>query len=144
LIALDSNVLVYADRADLPLHVKARERLYALASGMDPWALPVFCIAEFVRVVTNPRFFSRPTPLPEALKAVEALLESPTARLLVPGPRFWSVLRHMATEARVAGDAVFAAQIAAVCRESGVNTILTEDRGFERFSGITVQRLSAA
>ncbi|MGH2728356.1 MAG: type II toxin-antitoxin system VapC family toxin [Actinomycetota bacterium] len=39
------------------------------------------------------------------------------------------------------GNLFIDAQIVAVCLEYGATTILTENRDFRRFSGITVQRL---
>jgi predicted nucleic acid-binding protein len=44
-------------------------------------------------------------------------------------------------EAGSRGNLVFDAQIVAVCREHGAGTLLTEDRDFRRFSGISVRRL---
>ena len=37
---------------------------------------------------------------------------------------------------------MFDAQIAAVCREHGIERILTDDSDFERFSALHVQRLA--
>ena len=36
---------------------------------------------------------------------------------------------------------VFDAQIVALCRESGVSRLVTEDRDFDRFKGLHVERL---
>jgi predicted nucleic acid-binding protein len=43
----------------------------------------------------------------------------------------------------VRGNLVFDAQIAAVCLEHGATTLLTEDRDFSRFRGITTVSLAA-
>ncbi len=40
-IAVDTNVLVYAHRAESPLHGVARERLKSLAEGATPWRCAV-------------------------------------------------------------------------------------------------------
>ena len=37
---------------------------------------------------------------------------------------------------------MFDAQIAALCREHGIDTILTNDRDFERFEPLQVRRLN--
>ena len=63
MIAIDTNILVYAHREELPLHRKARARLVGLAEGFEPWALPVFCLGEFLRVVTHPKVFDPPSTL---------------------------------------------------------------------------------
>ena len=57
MIAVDTNVMVYAHREQLPQHERALEWLTYLAEGRVPWAIPVFCIGEFVRVTTHPRVF---------------------------------------------------------------------------------------
>ena len=80
----------------------------------------------------------------EALGAIEALLESPSVRLLSPGNRYWTLLSQLITDSSARGNLVMDAQIAAVCLEHGATTILTEDRDFRRFDGITVRRLGDA
>jgi toxin-antitoxin system PIN domain toxin len=142
LIAVDTNVLVYANREEMPLHAQAVTALRKLAEGNAAWALPVFCIGEFVRVVSHPRVFDPPTPANEAIDAIEALLESPSVRLLVPGPRYVPLLRDAISSSAARGNLVFDAQIVAVCLEHGARTLLTEDRDFSRFAGITVQSIA--
>jgi predicted nucleic acid-binding protein len=39
------------------------------------------------------------------------------------------------------GNLAFDAQIVAVCRESGVRALLTEDRDFSRFEDFPVERI---
>jgi toxin-antitoxin system PIN domain toxin len=142
-IAVDTNVLVFADRAELPKHRQALAALRELAEGRDAWALPVFCIGEFIRVVSHPRIFEPPTPATDAVAQVSALLESPSVRLLSPGRRYWDILAELIDDGGVAGNLVFDAQIAAVCLEHGARTLLTDDRDFARFPKITVRRLPA-
>jgi toxin-antitoxin system PIN domain toxin len=143
LIAVDTNVLIYADREETPLHTRALDALRRLAEGGEAWALPVFCIGEFLRVVSHPRVFDPPTPVLEALASVEALLDSPSARLLTPGASFIALLGEQLAAAGAIGNVVFDAQIAAVCLEHGARTLLTEDHDFARFPGIRPLALSA-
>jgi toxin-antitoxin system PIN domain toxin len=132
-IAVDTNVLVTAHREDLPKHRLALEKLAALAAGDTPWAIPVFCFDEFVRVVTQPRLFDPPSTLDEAIAALEGLLESPTLRILSPGGRYPKLFAEALREADARGNLAFDAQIAAVCREQGAGRLLTMDRDFARF-----------
>lgn len=141
MIAVDTNILVHAHRAELPLHRRAFAKLRATAEGRDAWALPVFCIGEFVRVVTHPRVLIPPSSLNEALAFIDHLLMSPGARLLVPGNTFPSLFADTCREASARGNLIFDAQIAAVCREHGVTEILTEDRDFARFSSLSTVKL---
>ena len=141
MIAVDTNILVHAHRAELPKHDAARRRLTELAEGPLPWALPVFCIGEFLRVITHPRLFDPPYNPAEACAALERLLASPSLRVIYPGPSFIEILTKAIREAGAIGNLIFDAQIVAVCREAGVGTLLTEDRDFDRFPGFTTERL---
>jgi hypothetical protein len=133
---VDTNVLVYAHRAGFKLHRRAHDRLAELVEGDVPWGLPVFCIGEFCRVVTHPRILSPPTEPHVALDALDAILGSPSVRLLSPGPAYPSLFRRVTEEAGARGNLVFDAQIAAVCLEHGATRLLTADRDFHRFRGI--------
>ncbi len=106
------------------------------------FGLPVFVIGEFLRIVTHRRGpLRRPSTPEQALGALEGLLESPRARVLSPGTRFISLFRRMILGGRASGNLIFDAQVAAVCLEHGATIILTEDRDFARFPGITVRTL---
>ena len=133
MIAVDTNVLVYAHREESPLHEPALARLRLLAEGGSPWGLPIFCIGEFVRVVTHPRVFHPPTDLETALAFLDQVLNSPSARLLAPGATFPVRFAEACRAGGVQGNLAYDAQLVAVCREHGVVEILTEDRDLGRF-----------
>ena len=143
MIAIDTNVLVYAHRGETPQHSVALARLRSLAEGGVPWGLPVFCIGEFVRVVTHPRLFHPPTKLAAALGFLDQLLGSPAARLLLPGPTFPTLFAEACRDGAANGNLAFDAQLVALCREHGVSEILTEDRDFARFGAPRPIRLDA-
>jgi toxin-antitoxin system PIN domain toxin len=136
LIAVDTNVLVAAHRSDAPGHAAAAAWLRHLADGALPWAVPVFCLAECLRVVTHPRAFRPASTLDQALAFLDAVQASPTFRLLVPGDRFAALFRSALADARATGNLVFDAQIVAVCLENGVSDVLSADRDFARFARI--------
>jgi toxin-antitoxin system PIN domain toxin len=142
-IAIDTNILIYADREESPLHATALRAVRTLAEGDEAWAIPVFCIGEFLRVVSHDRLFDPPTPIMDAVDSVDSLLSSPSARLLVPGDRYLRLLRSLVEESGVQGNLVFDAQIAAVCLEHGASMLLTEDRDFARFRSLTPITLDA-
>ena len=58
MIAVDTNILVYAHRADAARHRIARERLTELLEGSRACAIPWPCVHEFLAVVTHPRDLS--------------------------------------------------------------------------------------
>ena len=142
MIAVDTNVLVYAHRASNPYHDSALSWLRHLAEGSQAWALPVFCLGEFVRVVTHPRVLDPPSTLGQAFAALDGLLASPSLRLLVPGSAFTDHFRAIAIEADARGNLSFDAQIAALCKEHGATALLTEDRDFRRFTGLKTLSLA--
>lgn len=141
MIAVDTNVLVYAHREELDLHVAAAERLTKLAESHTPWALPVFCVTEFMRVVTHPRVLNPPSTPDEALGFVKSLTASPSCVVACPESEYLNRLDVVLRESRARGNLVFDAQIAALCREQGIDTILTIDRDFERFKPLRVSYL---
>ncbi|MCE2725937.1 MAG: PIN domain-containing protein [Planctomycetaceae bacterium] len=143
MIAVDTNILVYADREESAQHAAALRAVRQLAEGDEAWALPVFCVGEFLRVVSHDRLFDSPTPILDALASIDSLLASPSARLLVPGDGYVRLLRSLADESQVQGNLVFDAQIAAVCLEHGATTLLTEDRDFARFRSLKPLTLEA-
>ena len=136
MIAVDTNILVHADREESQLHAGSFEAIRRLAEGDEAWAVPVFCVGEFFRVISHDRLFDPPTPIMDAVESIDSLLASPAARLLVPGDRYLRILRRLIEESQVTGNLVFDAQIAAVCLEHGVTTLLTEDRDFARFRSL--------
>ena len=132
MIAVDTNILVYGHREEMPEHGRAKDHLTQLAEGASPWGLPIFCLGEFLRVVTHPRLFTPPSTIQQALAFVDALMESPTLRILGVDESYWGLLRARVSDARATGNLVFDAQIAAVCVAYGA-TLLTADRDFARF-----------
>lgn len=133
MIAVDTNVLIYANREESVSHPAALKTLRLLAEGDEAWAIPVFCVGEFLRVVSHDRLFDPPTPIAHALDSLESLLASPAVRLLTPGDHYLRLLRTLIEESGVRGNLIFDAQIAAVCLEHGASMLLTEDRDFARF-----------
>ena len=141
MIAVDTNVLVYAHRAESDLHAEAAGELLLLAEGTTAWGLPVFCAGEFIRVVTHRRILNPPSTLPQAVSFLEQVLASPSCRVVRPGPDFVRLLTVASIEAGARGNLVFDAQIVALCREHGISTILTNDRDFRRFGDPRVRLL---
>ena len=138
MIAVDTNVLVYAHRKDTDRHVQAFSWLKTLAEGDIPWALPVFCLGEFLRVVTHRSIFPGPSTPTQAMDAIDSILESPSVRVLNPSGSYCHLLRSAILEGNVKGNLVFDAQIAALCRENGIKHLLTEDQDFTRFSMLSI------
>jgi hypothetical protein len=139
MIAVDSNILVYAHREDSPWHAAAFECLRALAEGPEGWILPWPCLHEFLAVVTHPRIYSPPTPLNTAVDQIEAWLESPHATVLGEETGYWEIFRRLLAAGRIAGPKIHDARIAAICLQQGVRELWTIDRDFSRFPELRVR-----
>jgi toxin-antitoxin system PIN domain toxin len=139
MIAVDSNVLVYAHREDSAWHAAAYARVAELAEGRSPWAIPWPCVHEFLAIVTHLRIYAPPTPLQAALDQVEAWMESPSLVLLSEPQDYWQEIRDVLQASRVSGSQIHDARIAALCALHGVTELWTADRDFGRFPGIKVR-----
>jgi uncharacterized protein len=144
LIAVDTNLLVYAHRTDSEWHEQAAARVRELAEARSPWALPWPCIHEFLAIATHPRIWDPPTPTEAALDQVEAWLESPSLVLLAEGPEHWNELRGQIEAGRITGPRVHDARIAALCLAHGVRELWTADRDFSRFPSLATSNPLAA
>ena len=133
MIALDTNLLVYAHRQDSPFHAVALETIATLGNGTAPWAIPWPCLHEFLSISTHPRIYSPPTPIDTALAFLENWLESPSLVLLAEGPTHLSTLAKLARRAKLAGPKIHDARIAALCLAHGVDLLYTADRDFSLF-----------
>jgi len=138
-IAVDTNILVYAHREDSHWHSQAYTSLRELVEGGLDWAIPWPCVHEFVATVTHPRIYSPPTPLELAIAQVDAWLESPTLRLLGEGGRYWEKLKGILAHGKIRGAAVHDARIAGLCLESAVTKLWSADRDFSRIIGLRVE-----
>ena len=136
MIAIDTNLLVYAHRADSSWHEPAAAAVASLAEGTAPWAIPWPCLYEFLAVVTHPRIYSPPTPQPEALAQIDAWLESPKLVLLSESSQFWNSGRELLATSRVTAGKVHDARVGALCLHHGVRQLWTADRDFGRFPAV--------
>jgi toxin-antitoxin system PIN domain toxin len=136
LIAVDTNLLVFAHRSDADWYEQAAACIRRLAEARAPWALPWPCIHEFLAIATHPRIWDPPTPMDSALDQVDAWLESPSIVLLAEGPEHWSELRAKIEAGRIVGARVHDARIAALCLAHGVRELWTADRDFGRFPAL--------
>lgn len=139
MIAVDTNILVYAVREDSPWHAPALASIRALAEGAALWAIPWPCVHEFLAIVTHPRVYKPPTPLADALLQVDYWMESPSLRLIGENPGYWDRLKAVLSAGKIAGPLVHDARVSAICHATGVREIWTADRDYSRFSGIRVR-----
>ena len=131
----DVNVLVYAHRQDGPEYPVYRRWLEELVSADAAFGMADIVLSGFLRIVTNPRVFARPTPVDLAVGFAEELRALPNCVTVAPGPRHWSIFSRLCLEGGAKGNLVADAYLAALAIESGSEWI-TSDRGFSRFPGL--------
>jgi toxin-antitoxin system PIN domain toxin len=137
MIAVDTNLLLYAHRAESPWHEAAVASLGRAAS--ERWGIPWPCVHEFLAIATHPKVFDPPSPLKDALAAVQAWLESPTLSLLAEYDGYLDMLGPLLRSAQVAGPRIHDARIAAICLQHGVAELWTADRDFSRFPSLVTR-----
>ncbi len=139
MIAIDTNILVYARREEAPYHRQAKRLLTTLAEGDDPWAIPWPCVYEFVRVVTHPRVFDPPSELGDVVEDLQVLFRSPSLHLIGNGAGHAAQFVRMIGEGDARGNLAHDAHIAAIAAEHGVTELLSADRDLLRFPGLAVR-----
>lgn len=136
MIAVDTNILVYAHRRDSDFHLAAAEKVRELAGGREPWALPWPCVHEFFSVVTHPRVYDPPSTTEQAIDQIDAWLEAVSVVPIGEGAAYWTKLCGLLHDGKVRGPAVHDARIAALCEAHGVRVLWTADRDFSRFPSL--------
>lgn len=138
MIALDTNLLVYAHRSGLPQHRPAQRAIEKACANRRGWAIPAFCVAEFWAVVTHPSSSGRPSRGEEAAAFLAELFEA-GAKVLRPGDGFVERLTRLAGELKIQGPRIFDLQIALAALEGGATEIWTHDRDFVSLPGLAAR-----
>ena len=139
MIAVDSNLLVYAHRKDSEFHTASKELVNALRHQSTPWAIPWPCVHEFISIVTHPGIYKPASTLSEALGFLDSMFTSPQLLLLSESPGYFERLREIATAARLKGPRIHDARIAALCLHHGVRELWSADRDFSAFPQLSTR-----
>lgn len=139
MIALDTNLLVYAHREDSEFHHKARDLVESLRRQLAPWAIPWPCVHEFIAIVTHPRIYQPASTLSEAFGFLDALFESRSLQLLPESHGYFDTLQKISLPARVKGPRIHDARVAALCLHHGVRELWSADRDFSSFPPLTTR-----
>lgn len=134
MIAVDTNILVYAHRRDSEFHAAAAARITELAEGRTAWAIPWPCVHEFFAIATHPKIYDPPSTREQAIRQLDAWLAAPTLSLLGETRGYWPFLKELLTTGKVAGAMVHDARVAALCSAHGVRELWSADRDFGRFA----------
>jgi toxin-antitoxin system PIN domain toxin len=140
MIAVDTNVLVYAHRRETNEFEAASRKLAQLASSNETWGIPWPCVYEFFSVVTNRRIWKEAASTQaQAWQQLEAWMASPSLSLLSETDDFAAVLAPLVARPRVCGPVIHDARVAALCLAHGVRVLLTRDRDFSFFPELSTE-----
>ena len=139
MIAVDTNILVYAHRADSSHHTAARKALATVAADNRAFGIPWPCVHEFYSIVTHPRIYDPPSTVPEALAAVAALDALPHCTWLGEGADHLDQVTRLVASGSIRGPKIHDARIAAICLSHGVTELWTADRDFSYFPSVRVR-----
>lgn len=129
---LDVNVVLAAHRQDHPDHVTARPWLDQLLDRQEQFGVPWSVWWSFLRLSTNHRIFSIPTPAGEAFDFIRAVRAQPGHLAAEPGSAHERHLEKVCASGQAGGDLVPDAVLAAIAFEHGAE-LVSFDRDFARF-----------
>lgn len=140
MIAVDTNILVYAYRPDYDTqHEPALAALQGLLGSARSWSIPWPCVHEFLANVTSRRIYKQPATPAAALKAVSVWMRADNFNVLGEADSHFDTLRGLMEESEVSGPQIYDARIAAICLEHGVSELWTADRDFLKFPSLRVR-----
>ena len=138
MIAIDTNILVYAHRAGLPEHDVARRALERAANSAPGWGIALASLTEFWSVVTHPASVGRPSTVKEAVNFLDSLRQA-GAEFWSPSAGFAYRLTSAAVGRNIRGPRIFDLQIALTALEAGAREMWTHDGDFASLPGLRVR-----
>ena len=134
---LDVNVLVDAFRPEAQGHGAASAAMELAMRGSEATVILPEVAVGFMRVVTRPGIFEDPNTPHEAMAALDAWSMAPGVAIREAGPGRWAVFSALMSSRDFRGNDVHDALLAAAALDLGA-TLITSDRGFERFADLRV------
>ena len=136
----DVNVLLNARDLTARHHATARPWLESALSGNETVGLAWAVLLGFIRISTNPRVYSQPLDVAEALDQIDEWIDLSSTALVAPTNRHQTILRGLIEAAGTAANLTTDAHLAALAIEHGA-TLATFDGDFHRFSGLKLEYL---
>lgn len=138
MIIPDLNILLYAVDASSSRNREAVAWLEkSINEGNELIGIPWVVHLGFLRLVTNPRIFSRPLTIEVACDWLDQLESHSAIRMLNPGESHTGILRHLLLMLGTGANLVTDAHLAALALEHNA-VLATGDRDFLRFAGLKV------
>jgi uncharacterized protein len=135
LILPDINILLYAYNPYVQQHERAKTWWQDALNGEELIALPHEVTFGFIRIATNRRLGSAAVSLEEARFVVEAWLEAPQVRVVLPTARHFELVMDLMKKAMATGAVLSDAILAAYAIEHRAR-LCSNDSDFSRFPGL--------
>lgn len=127
MIAVDTNILVYANRLDSRWHAQAWELVEQLAKSGSTWGIPWPCVTEFFAVMTRGDRDGVHMDSETAVAAINDLVDVAGAVVLVDRAGCWQTVQALLKQTDHMGSEIYDLRILAVCQQHGVSELLTVD-----------------
>ena len=139
MIAVDTNLLVYAHRPEMPDHDAAKRCLQDVVGSGQRVGFPIHCLVEFSGVVSNRKIWKQPSEWAHIDRQISAWLLAPNCHALTEERTFLPSFIEMLQSGGASGGGVHDARIAACVTYHGVRELWTVDRDFSRYPTIRVR-----
>ena len=136
MIAVDTNLLVYAHRRGIAEHRAAQRVIERASRDARGWGISLQSIGEFWSVVTHPAAAGRPSSPDRATAFLSSLRQEGGMHVWTPGIGFDERLLQLAIDLDVTGPRIFDLQIALTAFEHGAAELWTRDRNFVKIPGL--------
>lgn len=134
----DVNVLVNALRSDAPGHDAAMHAMRESRASVETYVILPEVAVGFMRVATRRGLWTHPEDSESVLAALDAWCSAPNVEVHEAGAGRWEVFEGLVRDHQLVGGDVHDGLLAAACLDFGA-TLMTSDRGFERFARLKVQ-----
>lgn len=138
MIAIDSNLLLYAYNPAAREYERARAWFESVISSAPAVGFPLVSILGFLRIATDRRLPDAARTTKDAVGIVGRWLERKNVSVLEPGARHWPIFFDVLLDSDFSGPRVTDAHLAALAIEHGA-TLYTNDRDFRLFPRLDVR-----
>jgi uncharacterized protein len=135
MLVLDINVLVGVHHAEAPEHSALHKWMLNIIASREPYGFPDFVLFNFIRVVTLPRPWHRPSTTAEALDFCAAIVSSSGFVPLEPSSEHWACFDSISRSIGARGNMINDAYLAAYAM-LGTSELVTLDQDFGKFPGL--------
>jgi predicted nucleic acid-binding protein len=139
MIAIDTNILVYAHRRGTSQHKAAKRAIEKAITYRFGWGIALPSISEFWSVVTHPSSVGGPSTPFNAAAFLRSLLRTGGGQLWLPKEGFPDRFLELVANLEVHGPRIFDVQIALISFENGATELWTHDQNFVSVPGLKIR-----